>query len=127
VKRSGRRAWRLPGSFGLVAVAVLAGCGSGDHVSSGVRACVKRWNGSLVKRHTLDGIAFGTEANVRVEAGRCVVILMGARERVLTFDSGHPGGIGSFLFAGALDKKDLPPARRKPNADVGPHFVLSLK
>ena len=118
---------RLPRLFGLVAVAVLAGCGSGDHVSSGVRACIKRWNGSLVKRHTLDEIAFGTEANVRVGAGRCVVILMGARERVLTFDSGHPRGIGGFLFAGALDKKSLPPAQRKPNADVGPHFVLTVK
>jgi hypothetical protein len=118
---------RLPRPFGLLAVAVLAGCGSGNHVSSGVRACVKRWNGSLVKQHTLDGIAFGTEANVRVEAGRCVVILMGARERVLTFDSGHPRGIGGFLFAGAVDKKDLSAAQRKPNADVGPHFALTVR
>jgi hypothetical protein len=91
-----------------------------------VRACVKRWNGSLVKHRTLDGIAFGTEANVRV-GDRCVVILMGARERVLTFDSGHPGGIGGFLFAGALDKKGLPASQRKPNADVGPHFFLTVK
>jgi hypothetical protein len=116
---------RLPRPFGLLAVAVLAGCGSGNHVSSGVRACVKRWNASLAKNHSLDLIAFGTEANVRIEAGRCVVILMGAEKRALTFDSGHPRGIGGFLFAGSLDKKDLPPAQRKPNFDVGPHFTLT--
>ena len=86
-----------------------------------------RWNGSLVKRHTLDEIAFGTEANVRVEGSRCVVVLMGARKRVLTFDSGHPAGIGGFLFAGSLDKQDLPASQRTPNADVGPHFKLTLK
>jgi hypothetical protein len=92
-----------------------------------VQACVKRWNGSLVKRHTLDEIAFGTEANVRMEGRRCVVTLMGKRTRVLTFDDGHPRGIGGFLFAGAVDKKDLPAAQRTPNADVGPHFVLKLR
>jgi hypothetical protein len=118
---------RLLRPFGLLAVVVLAGCGSGNHVSSGVRACVKRWNGSIAKHHGLDGIAFGTEANVRVGAGRCVVILMGARARVLTFDSGHPNADGGFLFAGALDKKDLSSAQGKPNADVGLHFSLTLK
>ena len=111
----------------LLVPTILLGCGSSHHASAAVRACVERWNGSLVKRHTLDEIAFGTEANVRVESGRCVVVLMGARKRVLTFDSGHPGGIGGFLFAGSLDKQDLLASQRKPNADVGPHFRLTLK
>jgi hypothetical protein len=106
---------------------VLVGCGSSHHASDAVRACVDRWNGSLVKGHNLDLIAFGTEANVRVENGRCVVILMGARKRVLTFDSGHPQGYGGFLFAGSMDKRDLSESQRTPNADVGPHFKLTLK
>ena len=118
---------RLSRSLGLLVVVALAGCGSGNHGSSGVRACVKRWNGSIAKHHGLDGIAFGTEAHVRVGAGRCVVILMGGGERVLTFDSGHPNADGGFLFAGAMDKKDLSEAQRKPNADVGAHFSLTLK
>jgi len=111
----------------LLVPTILLGCGSSHHASAAVRACVDRWNGSLVKRHTLDEIAFGTEANVRVEGGRCVVVLMGARNRVLTFDSGHPKGIGGFLFAGSLDKKDLPASKRTPNADVGAHFALTLR
>jgi hypothetical protein len=111
----------------LLVPTILLGCGSSHHASAAVRACVERWNGSLVKRHTLDEIAFGTEANVRVDGGRCVVVLMGARKRVLTFDNGHPQGIGGFLFAGSLDKQDLPASQRTPNADVGPHFRLTLK
>jgi hypothetical protein len=107
--------------------AILLGCGSSHHASDAVRACVDRWNGSLAKRHGLDGIAFGTEANVRVDGSRCVVVLMGDRKRVLTFDDGHPNGIGGFLFAGSLDKQDLPASQRTPNADVGAHFALTLK
>jgi hypothetical protein len=88
---------------------------------------VKRWNGSIAKTNALKDIAFGTEANVRVENGRCTVILMGARKRALTFDDGHPQGIGGFLFAGSLDRKDLPSAQQQANADVLDRFELKLK
>jgi len=63
-----------------------------------------------------------------MEGRRCVVTLMtSAKPRALTFDSGHPQGLGGFLFAGAVDRKDLPDAQRKANADVGENFALELK
>jgi hypothetical protein len=111
----------------LLVPPMLLGCGSSHHSSDAVRACVDRWNGSIAKRHGLDGIAFGKEANVRIDGNRCVVVLMGDRKRVLTFDSGHPQADGGFLFAGSLDKQDLPASQRTPNADVGSHFKLTLK
>jgi hypothetical protein len=88
---------------------------------------VKRWNGSIAKENALQDIAYGTEANVRVEDGRCTVILMSNRKRALTFDDGHPEGIGGFLFAGSVDRKDLPEELGKPNADVDDRFVLELR
>lgn len=124
-----RRVRRLPTCALLFLAAGTVGCGS-HGASPAVRACVKRWNGSIAKAHTLVGIVSGTEANVRVVGGRCVVTLMreGGKQRAFVFDTGHPGGIGGFLLAGVSAREDLPASQRRANASVlGEEFRLKLK
>jgi hypothetical protein len=120
---------RLPALVLLFVAAGTVGCGS-HRASPAVRACVKRWNGSIARTRTLVGIVSGTEANVRAVGGRCVVTLMreGAKQRAFVFDTGHPQGIGGFLLAGVASREELPASQRRANAAVhGEEFALELK
>src|SRR2546423_11224506 len=102
---------RLYQPFAAIAVVLLVAsavaCGSRG-ASRDVRACVERWNGSIAKRHELVDLVYGTEANVRIADGRCIVTLMGPRRRAFTFDSGHPQGIGGVLFPGLVPPEGMP-------------------
>jgi hypothetical protein len=60
--------------------------------------------------------------------GNCVVTLLGAGQRALSFRGGHPQGYGGFLFAGSSAPDELPAELRKANADVVDRwFKLKLR
>jgi hypothetical protein len=92
-----------------------------------VKACMQRWNASVVKTNALGGIASGTEASVVVSNGHCFVALMGQDQPALVFRDGHPEGVGGFLFRGATAREKLPRSQREANASVGLHFALVLE